>query len=85
MVKGNTRQVIVVKSPDPNLFEQAIFLLQDDAMNGISEQDLLKEACRAADRYSYKKPPRPRQHQFIWAFAGAACVAIAWICSALIF
>ena len=31
MVKGVTRQVIVVKSPDPKLFEQAIFIMREDA------------------------------------------------------
>ena len=31
MVKGISRQVIVVHSPDPKLFEQAIFILKEDA------------------------------------------------------
>ena len=29
MVKGISRQVIVVHAPDPKLFEQAIFILKD--------------------------------------------------------
>ena len=43
MVKGNTRQVIVVKSPDPKLFDQAIFLLKEDALekDGVGERELL--------------------------------------------
>lgn len=32
MVKGISRQVIVVHSPDPKLFEQAIFILKDNAV-----------------------------------------------------
>ena len=32
MVKGISRQVIVVRSPDPKLFEQAIFILREDAL-----------------------------------------------------
>ena len=32
MVKGISRQVIVVHSPDPKLFEQAIFILKDEAV-----------------------------------------------------
>ena len=36
MVKGISRQVIVVHSPDPKLFEQAIFILKEDAaQNGV--------------------------------------------------
>ena len=40
MVKGISKQVIVVQSPDPQLFEQAIFILREDAMKhgGVSEE-----------------------------------------------
>ena len=31
MVKGTSRRVIVVDSPDPKLFEQAIFIVRNDA------------------------------------------------------
>ena len=34
MVKGISRQVIVVHSPEPKLFEQAIFILKDDVGDG---------------------------------------------------
>ena len=32
MVKGITRQVILVKSPDPRLFEEAIFIVKEEAL-----------------------------------------------------
>ena len=46
MVKGISRQVIVVHSPDPKLFEQAIFILKDEAVGqeGVTDEALLKEA-----------------------------------------
>ena len=45
MVKGISRQVIMVHSPDPKLFEQAIFILKEDAaQNGVTDEALLKEA-----------------------------------------
>lgn len=45
MVKGVSKQVIVVHSPDRELFDQAIFILRDNAVNkGITEEALLKEA-----------------------------------------
>ena len=45
MVKGISRQVIVLHSPDPKLFDQAIFILKDEAVEqGITEEALLKEA-----------------------------------------
>ena len=46
MVKGISKQVIVVHSPDPKLFEQAIFILKEDAQ-GVTDEQLLKEANRA--------------------------------------
>ena len=43
MVKGISRQVIVVHSPEPKLFEQAIFILKEDALRqeGVTD-DLLR-------------------------------------------
>ena len=48
MVKGISKQVIVVHSPDPKLFEQAIFILKEGAVGqeGITDAALLKEAKR---------------------------------------
>ena len=45
MIKGISRQVIVVQSNDKKLFEQAIFILRDAALQqGITDDMLLKEA-----------------------------------------
>ena len=53
MVKGTARRVIVVRSPDPNVFEEAIFLVKEDYMRspGVTQTQLLDEARRAAARY----------------------------------
>lgn len=53
MVKGLSRQVIVVKDPDPKLFEQAIFIVRNEVLKdgGISEQELLRQA-RLATGYN---------------------------------
>lgn len=53
MVKGITRQVILVKSPDPRLFEEAIFIVKEEALarEGVTAERVLKEARRAADGY----------------------------------
>ena len=42
MVKGISRQVIVVQGPDRELFEQAIFILREDAPD-VTDEALLKE------------------------------------------
>ena len=57
MVKGTSRRVIVVDSPDPKLFEQAIFIVRNDAFTqeGVTSQQVLvhtPDACcfRAGER-----------------------------------
>lgn len=82
MVKGISRQVIVVKSPEPKLFDQAIFILRDDVpRDGITDEMLLKEAKIAAGNAREQKwfPLGPA-----WACAGAACTGILWLLSALL-
>ncbi len=77
MVKGITKQVIVVHSPDRKLFEQAIFILNEEAVGeGITDEILLKEAKKAVrgDEKQSKFKSGP-----LWAFAGAAVTGIAWI------
>lgn len=77
MVKGVNRQIIVVPSPDPKLYEQAIFILREDA-TGITDDMLLKEARLAAGK------PRRGGFGLIWAAGGAACTALVWLLTALL-
>ena len=53
MVKGISRRVIVVRSPDPRFFEQAIFLMKEDAFhnNTVSADQVVAEARQAAAGY----------------------------------
>lgn len=53
MVKGITRQVILVKSPDPKLFEEAIFIVKEEALSreGVSADQVIRQARQAADGY----------------------------------
>ena len=53
MVKGVSRRVIVVRHPDRRLFEQAIFIVKEDALNrgGVSADQVLDEARRVADGF----------------------------------
>ena len=83
MVKGITKQVLVVHSPDPKLFEQAIFILREDAVReGVTDEMLLKEAQKAIRS---RVKPRPRgvlvRFGILWAFAGAAITAGFWAAS----
>lgn len=80
MVKGISKQVIVVHSPDKKLFEQAIFILRDDMGEGVTEEQLLKEAERIVRipqvRRNWKAP--------LWAAAGAAATGLVWLATVLV-
>ena len=62
MVKGTSKRVIVVKSPDPKYFEEAIFIVREEFMRspGVTKDKLLNEAIMAADGYMGSKKPAPR-------------------------
>lgn len=81
-MKGISRQVIVVRGTDPKLFEQAIFILREDAKE-VTEQQLLKEAKQAARGIGMNK----RLHKWfapMWASVGAVAMGLIWwICSLL--
>jgi hypothetical protein len=84
MVKGITRQVILVKSPDPNLFEEAIFIVKEEALarEGVSADQVLKQARQAAD--GYLKQGRVWNHRLhrlsgpLWGVAGALLACVGW-------
>lgn len=85
MVKGISRQVIVVHSPDPKLFEQAIFILRDDVVaQGITDELLLKEAQKAAGGGAGYRKRKLRYYGPVWAAAGAVVTGTAWLISALL-
>ena len=87
MIKGISRRVVVVKSPDARLFEQAIFILRDDAINksGTSADEVMREACRVADQYVRKthkqKMPGKWVPAVLFSVAGAALTAMIWLLS----
>ena len=74
MVKGISRQIILVHSPDTKLFEQAIFILKDNS-DDITDDMLLREAKRIINaptkRKSWVGP--------IWAVAGAVATGFIWL------
>ena len=73
MVKGISRQVIMVQSPDRKLFEQAIFILRDDA-GDVTEEMLMKEA-----EFLIRVPQvRKSWKNLLWAAGGAMTTALLW-------
>ena len=83
MVKGTTRQVILVKGTGEKLFEQAIFLVRDDALRsgGVTEEALLQQARQACAQ----TPPRLcLRAKLFWACCGAGIVAFLWLMTAVL-
>ena len=83
MVKGTSRQVILVQSPDKELFEQAIFILKDDAA-GVTEEQLMKEAQRLIRNPKMDGKKRIFYFGPAWACAGAVLTGLVWMITALI-
>ena len=89
MVKGTTRQVMMVRLADTDLFEQAIFLLKEDSLEkqGITERQILEEAKRLAEGCSEESKGRKSGRIFCslaWSTAGAALTGLAWLITTLL-
>jgi len=83
LVKGVSRQVIVVHSPDPKLFDQAIFILKDEAVGqGITEEALLKEAQQVIRGPQKKK--KLYLYGPVWACGGALLTGLAWLLTTIL-
>lgn len=86
MVKGISRQVIVVHSPDPKLFEQAIFILKDDAIGseGVTDDALMKEARKLISGSSHNHKKGILSIGPVWAVGGALMTGIIWAITLLL-
>lgn len=83
MVKGVNKHVILVKTPDPKYFEEAIFILREEVFaQGVSAEQVLREARQAAKSYVrgstrpgkwFRQIPAPA-----YAAAGALAATAAW-------
>ena len=85
MVRGISRRVVVVDSPDQRFFEQAIFIVRNDAAGeGISSRELVEEARRVARNYTagdYGRFGRLWQDlsPAVYTLMGAAGIGLVWL------
>ena len=80
MVKGISRQVILVPGPGTELFDQAIFIL-NAVSEGVSDEALLKEARQVMR--GGRKRYRPLYALF-WALCGSLLTGAVWALSAIL-
>ncbi len=89
MVKGVNRRIILVSSPEPELFDQAIFILREGAA-GSGSRELLREAQRIPAEYLQSgeegegRKRRLRPGPLPWLLLGAGAVGFLWLMSILI-
>ena len=75
MVKGISRQVIVVNPGSSGLFDQAIFILKDSAVRqGITDDMLMKEAKQAIGRQKKRSPFK----NLLFFLLGAGLTTLCW-------
>ena len=84
MVKGVSKQVIVVHAPDPKLFEQAILILKENA-KGVTDEQLLKEA-QLAVRGNGREGRKRKLFLYgpVWACGGAVLTGLVWLLTVLL-
>ncbi|MBQ2829579.1 MAG: hypothetical protein IJF15_00945 [Oscillospiraceae bacterium] len=85
MVKGISRRVIVVDSPDPRIFEQAIFIVRNDVLggDGVTSRQLVDEARRVAKNYVRVHTSKPASRlpcaPLFWSAVGAFALGCVWL------
>ena len=85
MVKGISRRVVVVDSPDQRFFEQAIFIVRNDAAGeGVTARELVEEARRVARNYAGGDHGRFSRiwrdlSPAVYTLMGAAGIGLVWL------
>ena len=82
VVKGTSKHIVVVKSPDPKIFEEAIFIVKEDFLGRGGRTSVLEEAQKVADAYIRSSVAAPvgffrRIPPPAWAAVGAVLSALA--------
>ena len=90
MVKGSSRRVVVVDSPDQRYFEQAIFIVRNDAAGeGVTAQALVEEARRVARNYAGGDHGRFSRAWLeltpaVYTLIGAGGIGLVWMLASLV-
>lgn len=90
MVKGISRRVVVVDSPDQRYFEQAIFIVRNDAAGeGVTAQALVEEARRVARNYAGGNHGRFSRAwreltPAVYTLIGAGGIGLVWMLASLV-
>ena len=78
-VRGLNRRIVIVPSPDPKVFEQAIFVVREDYLRESERKggELLREAQDVAEDYLRDAlGPAPRRRLWPLVILAAALVSV---------
>ena len=88
MVKGISRRVVVVDAPEHRFFEQAIFIVRNDAGGeGVTARELVEEARRVARGYtggSRLSRAWWELNPLVYTLIGAGSIGLIWLIVTLI-
>ena len=90
MVRGISRRVVVVDSQDQRYFEQAIFIVRNDAAGeGVTAQALVEEAKRVARNYAGGDHGRFSRAwreltPAVYTLIGAGGIGLVWMLASLV-
>ncbi len=80
VVKGTSKRIVVVKSPDPKVFDEAIFIVKEDFLGRAGRADALREAQQVANAYIRdavsKKGSGRYLKPILWSVLGAVLSAV---------
>ena len=87
MVKGISRQVIVVHAPDQKLFEQAIFIVREGSAACVAANDMEAHARKIVEDYVRRSGALPsgkkrRSWRISRAKMAIGFAALAWLAMA---
>lgn len=75
MLKGAQKRMIVVRTTDSKLFEEAYFVMRRDASHGGGHPDMLEEANRILEsslRSGKRERRRGHWRELLWGIGGFA-------------
>lgn len=86
VLRGIGRNVVIVRSPDPKIFEEAIFIVREDYLSspGAGRAELLRQAQSAADGYitatlGKRRGRRPGLPAAIYTACAALGAVLTWL------
>lgn len=85
MVRGISKQVIVVEGKTCDFYENAIFILKDECLKeGVCEKDLLRQAKSALTDRPFLGKNAASFKNALWAIGGFSVSCLLWFLTVLL-